>query len=347
LKRDASLIVFAYLVIVAIRVAAPSDLATGDQPLQVAYINDIVTNGNWLVQHLPDGSAAAKPPLYNWLAAAPVAVTGVTSEPLLKLPSLLAGLLALLCVWNLATRLVGAGAAFGASLLLATAGMFSKHVYFARTDMLLTLLIVAQIWGAVRGRPIVLWFAAALAMMTKGPIGIVLPAIALSGWWWHRGELRPRWREMRPAIGLPLALLPFAIWFAAAVLTEGRAVWDQMVVAETVDRFVAGSKSKEHRHVLYYVPHLVARMLPASLLALAALRHRRKPELALPLFWVAGMLVFLSLIPSKRADRLFPILPAMCMLAGYTLRERRGVAIALSVVMMIGTAIYQFNRVWF
>ena len=83
--------------------------------------------------------------------------------------------------------------------------------------MLLTACVTAQFWAAARVRPLAYWTAAALAMLTKGPIGILIPALSLSIYWQSEGTLRQRWRELRWMPGLPLALVPFAAWFAAAI----------------------------------------------------------------------------------------------------------------------------------
>jgi hypothetical protein len=56
-----ALILAVFAIVCAIRIVSPSDATTGNQPLQLAYIHDVVANGNWVVQHLPDGTPAAKP----------------------------------------------------------------------------------------------------------------------------------------------------------------------------------------------------------------------------------------------------------------------------------------------
>jgi 4-amino-4-deoxy-L-arabinose transferase-like glycosyltransferase len=324
-RRDLVILLILVSLVAVIRVTAPSDLSTGDQPLQAAYVRDITERGAWIVQHLEDGSPATKPPLYNWLAAVPILLAGTTSDFLLKLPSLLAGLLTLLLTWSIARQVAGERAALFAGVLLVCSTMFSKQIYFARTDMLLTLFVVGQIWAALRVRPVAYWVFAALALLTKGPIGIAIPLLALLVWWWREGALRERARAMHLVPGLLLSLIPLAAWFAAALWQGGEEVWQQLVVRETLDRFADGSKSKEHKHLLYYVPHFFARMAPAAFFAAAALfalRSRRDPA-DRPLFaaawWFLVPFVMLSLVPSKRVDRLFPIFPAVCILAAWAL----------------------------
>ena len=272
---------------------------------------------------------------------------------------LLAALITLLLTWDIGRRLAGPRVGLFAGLLLAASPMFAKHAWFARTDMLLTALVTAQFWAATRVRPFAFWTAAALAMLTKGPIGILIPALSLSIYWQSEGTLRQRWRELRWMPGLPLALVPFAAWFAAAIWRGGQPVFDQLVLSETIDRFRAhSSKSKENRHVLYYIPHFLARMAPVSLLSLLGLtrlgvrRRSRRVEsgadaphseavVAMAGWWLVATLTLLSLIPSKRADRLFPLLPAACLLAAWVIDTFavRGTATMLRVIAVLFFAV--------
>lgn len=344
-RRDLVILFVLFSLVAVIRVTAPSDLATGDQPHHSAYVHDITARGAWVVQHLEDGMPATKPPLYNWLAAIPILVAGTSTEFLLKLPSLAAGLITLLLSWSIARRLAGDRAALFTGVLLVCSTVYSKQIYFARTDMLLTMFIVAQIWAALRVRPFAYWTFAALALLTKGPIGIAIPLLGLLVWWWHEGRLREQARAMYLLPGLLLSLIPLGAWFAAALAVGGEEVFQQLVVRETIDRFADGSKSKEHRHLLYYIPHFFARMAPASFFAVAAmvtLRSHRNEEPARAMlvaaWWFLAPFVMLSLVPSKRVDRLFPLFPAVCILAGWVLDrwfrgERiRGVSITIHAI---------------
>lgn len=347
--RDVALLLTLFLVVAAIRITAPSDIATGDQPLQAENVRTIVERGDWIVQYHADGTAASKPPLYNWLAAIPILLAGGENEFLLKLPSLLAGLGTLLLTWSMTQSLAGRRAALVAGVLLVCSTMVSKQMYFARTDMLLTFFVAAQIWAALESRALLCWTAAALAVLTKGPVGLLIPVATLTTWWWWEGSLRERARAIHLLPGIAASLVPFAAWFAAALYVDFPAVWEEMVVRETIDRFGSGSKTMEHRHVAYYIPQFLARMAPASLLAVAALASMRwrRGESAppnLPAWWLIAPFVLLSIIPSKRFDRLFPLFPAVCILAGWAVdrwlaRERtRGVGPTLGAIALVAIA---------
>jgi 4-amino-4-deoxy-L-arabinose transferase-like glycosyltransferase len=220
--------------------------------------------------------------------------------------------------------------------------------------MLLTMFVVLQVWAALRheekptrGDVVLYWTAASLSMLTKGPIGVVVPLAGLSVWWWRRGTLRERWKTMHVPLGLIVATAIFAAWFVAAASREP-AIFDQLVYAETLDRFKStSSKSKENRHPFYYIPHFLGRMAPASVFAVLAtvqlLKKRRDNDQAgAAVWWLLATFVMLSVVPSKRADRLFPLFPATALLAGWAVVHAGASRAALRwtgvVLMMAGVA---------
>lgn len=342
--RSVIWIVALFAFIAMLRIVASSDLHEGDQPKQADYVLDIVCNGNWIVQHHADGSIMSKPPLYNWLAAPLVMLFGA-EDVFLKMPSLLAGLATALLVFDIARRRLGERAALlGCGFMLLTS-MFAKQMYYARTDMLLTCFIVMQFWAIVRweecaeekfsfrsGWLWIFWIAAALGNLTKGPLAF-LPHLALVATWLFEGRFKERYSRMGVWWGVPLALIPLGVWFFWARHIEGTIVYEHLVRGEMLDRFKSVAEKsvedKSNRPPYYYIPQVLGRTLPWSFFALLGFwktfTAKRRPELLesergmakLLAAWFLTMLVFWSLVPSKRVDRIFPAIPAFCLLAGW------------------------------
>ena len=80
--------------------------------------------------------------------------------------------------------------------------------------------------------------------------------------------------------------------------------------------------------LLFYFPHLLHKFAPWSVLIIAIaffdLQSRNwrlgetfqkmSPETFWLLCWSIGGLIVMSLIPSKRVDRIFPVMPPLCLL---------------------------------
>src|SRR5437773_5625980 len=102
--------------------------------------------------------------------------------------------------------------------------------------------------------------------------------------------------------------------------------FDEVVVREFAARFA--ETIHRPQPLYFYLPHLLHKFAPWSVLmivlAVADLRSRKwrlrsvvremSPEIFWLLCWSLGGLVAMSLIPSKRVDRIFPIIPPLCLL---------------------------------
>src|SRR5262249_48362924 len=129
-----------------------------------------------------------KPPLLYWLQIAAYEKFGVT-EFSARLPSALAALVAMLLTYELGRLMFGPTAGLLAGLILASAAMFCAAAHFANPDSLLDALTVATFFLFWRGISRSAgasrlnrrnWFVPvamcmALAVLTKGPVGFLLP----------------------------------------------------------------------------------------------------------------------------------------------------------------------------
>ena len=109
-----------------------------------------------------------------------------------------------------------------------------------------------------------------------------------------------------------------------ALLVPG--FFDQVVVREFVARF--GEAVHRPQPLYFYLPHLLHKFAPWSVLMIATaivdLRSRESklralfrevsPETFWLVCWSLGGLIAMSLIASKRVDRIFPVVPPLCLL---------------------------------
>jgi 4-amino-4-deoxy-L-arabinose transferase-like glycosyltransferase len=102
--------------------------------------------------------------------------------------------------------------------------------------------------------------------------------------------------------------------------------YEDVVMKEFLGRF----SETVHRPqpVLYYLPHLLQKFAPWSVLiaVLGVLSYRRtrsgirnlfrqmNPDILWLICWSVGGLVVMSLVPSKRVDRIYPVVPPLCLL---------------------------------
>lgn len=342
------------LAVFALRIAAPSDLEGYAQHRNVGYVMDAVWGGNWLAQYDIQGRILSKPPLHTWLAAAGASVLGVNRFALV-LPSFLSVLALTLLVFEFGRRRFGLLAGGLAGLAVVMAPMLAKHIALLRSDPLFALLIAGAAFAALRawesGRGwLVFWGLAALATLTKGPLGLLLAAAGLLAWLWERRthpqanpSLRgPHW------LGMLLFLLIPLLWFLPAWWHYGQELIDKMFFDELVGHATGVGRDRSFgenlpRPTLFFLQ----RFLPFSLFAFygiwrvfrrpAADPAERRVERFLVCWILTGLLVF-SLAAHHRADLLLPLWPAAALLAGREmarLAERTGTRAFVAVTALL------------
>ncbi len=305
-----------------------------DQAKQAFTSLEMVQGGQWWFQHTPGGRAVAtKPPLIGWISAAFYGLTGGNWDLAWRLPSLLAAGALVILLWRAGEHLwpgkggTLAAAAFGFNLLTPRLAML------VRTDMPLTLwiaLIGLIVWHHVRDggqawTPRGRWAVCGLllaSLWTKGPIAyaFLLPGMAVLTWIVQRRGGNPSqvwggwWHWVLP-------LLPFLVWIERGmVLMPG--FKDQVITREFMGRFTVGESAVHHNQPFYfYFTQLLVRWAPWSLLLLAV-RVRaarvwwslcRETGTLWLVCWAAGGLLCMTGVPSKRTDRIFPVVPPFCL----------------------------------
>src|SRR5262249_44657975 len=140
-------------------------------------------------------------------------------------------------------------------------------------------LLAYRAWSSGRGW-VWFWLAAAVATLTKGPLGLLLAGEGLCASIWERKIGRPWPIRGRHALGVGLFLLITGGWFGLAWLHDG-----PPVVAKLLGKELVGHAITEARgHIpgaLFYQPPLyyLARAAPWSVLAYLGLwRVWRRPS---------------------------------------------------------------------
>ena len=112
--------------------------------------------------------------------------------------------------------------------------------------------------------------AAGCAFLTKGPVGLLVPALVLVPiWWLERRRLR---RAPAAVLGSDccMAVAIGAPWYIAMTATHGRAYLESFFLGDNLERFTT-SRFNDPRPLWFYLPIVLGGMLPwTPLLAVIA-----------------------------------------------------------------------------
>jgi 4-amino-4-deoxy-L-arabinose transferase-like glycosyltransferase len=319
------------------------------EPQSAEWIQSIVRDGHWLIPYDAYGYTDRKPPLFYWLSALVAKSTGGTvDEVRARAVSVVAGTALAISVlaWTIAN--VGATEGWLAFLLMLSTYGFASRATEALTDMLLTFLLFAAYSAiyplldaptAESRRKIFIGVMLGLGILTKGPVAIVLCALAVAIFLLieRRNPIalfRQRWPWQIVAIAIAIG----AIWYVPAALVGGHKII-RIIFAENFGHFMPaklGGTGESYRPFYYIAARLLGGSFPMTLLilpaALAFYTGEISPEKRNAVIYQISMslavLLFFSIASVKRDDYILPALPGIAILCAsvFTLDTRDAAA---------------------
>jgi len=277
--------------------------------------------GEWIVPTVNGDLYTDKPILFFWLVLIFSKLAGSVNEWTVRLPAAMGALGVVLATYKLGKDFYGPRIGFMAAVVLATSVRVILEARWAHVDMLLAFLFLLSMLFAARAilvkenrnEMIAAYVFMALATLTKGLIGVVLPALILLTF----VVVRRDWRllaEARLPLGIPLFLLVAAPWFYLVDQATGGKWLGDFIYLHHVRRFTDPLGHREPFY--YYFTTLPVDLLPWTIFALPALFAYKpskklfaEPASLLFTLWFFVVFVFFSFSDSKRDLYLLPLLP--------------------------------------
>jgi 4-amino-4-deoxy-L-arabinose transferase-like glycosyltransferase len=359
--RDLLLLVFGFALLFGPHLGRRA-LWSPDEGRYAEIPREMVATGDYVTPRLNGIKYFEKPPLFYWAEAGALRLFGPEEWALRLAPALFA-LLGVLAVYAAGRRLYGRRAGLWAGVVLATSPLWFGLGEAITLDMavsaLLTLAFLSFLFASraetVGRRRLWIWAfyaAAALATLTKGLIGIVIPAMVLGAWMLLSRDWRG-WRLTRLAFspsGIALFLLLAAPWHLLVSRANPEFAWFYFV-HEHFLRYTT-KVHKRYEPAWFFVPILLVGLLPWTVFLPRALKNAFRAPIAdaeerranlLFLLWAGLVFAFFSLSDSKLVPYVLPVLPPLALLLGRDLAlawerpgGRRGLPY-LALLLLAGT----------
>ena len=313
-------------------------ITDSDEAFYADSAREMVASGDWITPYYNYEPRFQKPVLYYWLTAAASVVLG-ENEMAARLWAAMAGLGLVLVTAAAGRRWYDESTGLLAGAIVATNFGYFSIGRMALPDLPLAFCITLAIWAALVAtleqerspRKFVLLAALALGLgfLTKGPVGLIIPAIVIV----------PVLMIERRSIALTLSdiVLGFIVMVAVAVpwyvvmwFRHGNEYLQGFFIGDNFERF-ATDRFNDPRPWWFYVPIVAGGLLPWTPLALVWLgpltqwiRRRRDIgtiDLRL-LLWALLPLAFFSLSVGKQPRYILPVLPPLALLLAHSIVER-------------------------
>ena len=295
-------------------------LYKADESRYAEIPREMAASGDWITPRLNGLKYFEKPPLQYWTTAVFFKFLG-ERDWVARLWTAAAGLAGVLLAFFTGKKLFGPAAGFVAAAVLAGSPLYALLGQVNTLDMGLTFFLSAAVFAFALGHMLLFWAACALAVLSKGLIGIVLPGAAVAAYILARRD----WgllRRMRIVPGLLLFLAIAAPWFIAVSLANAE-FFDFFFVQEHFQRFTSTMHGR-YQPAWYFVPILAVGIapwvVPLFFSLKASLSGRKSPrEFDSALFlalWALVVFAFFSASGSKLPAYILPMFPALAVLIG-------------------------------
>ncbi len=300
---------------------------------------EMVQSGDWVTPRLNDLKYFEKPPLQYWATAVAYEVFG-EHQWTSRLWMGLTGFAGLLWVWFVGLRLYGREAADYAAILLGSSFLYVFMGHGNTLDMGVTFFITLGIFSLMLGQSetdrkkqrnwmLLAWVGMALAVLSKGLMGLILPGTAVLIYCAVQRDLTVL-KRMHWLPGLAIFFLIISPWFYL-VMKANPEFFQRFFIYEHYTRFTTKDLGR-YQPWYYFVPVLLVGALPWTVLMFdSALRAWRVGSRAKKIFsperflliWAIFIYVFFSLSGSKLSSYLLPMFPALALLMATRLTQIR------------------------
>ncbi|VXD22223.1 Glycosyl transferase family 39 [Planktothrix serta PCC 8927] len=319
------------------------------EPMFVEAARQMHLTGDWITPYWNGVTRFDKPPLIYWLIVIAFQAVGV-NEWGARLPSAIMAIASTFFVFytlryfgvkrdnngSLTSSAITRQAWIGAWWGMIMMALNPAWIAWGRTgvsDMLLasclTISLLAFFLGYAQPRTrqqkgwyFTFYCFAALAVLAKGPIGIVFPILIIGGFLIYTRQWQSVLREMQLLPGIFIFLIIAVPWFILVTLANGQAYLDTFFGHHNFERFT-NVVSNHPGPWFYYFPVILVALLPWSVYLPVAIyqikfwkiqdwrSQDRSQHLGLfALFWFVIIFGFFSASATKLPSYVLPCIPA-------------------------------------
>jgi 4-amino-4-deoxy-L-arabinose transferase-like glycosyltransferase/membrane-associated phospholipid phosphatase len=317
-----------------------STLWDRDEPRFSEATVEMIHSGDYLVPTFRGELRPDKPILIYWLMSLPVRIFGPTELACRFFAPIGAAMVCLL-TYRLGWNLFGPGAGLIAMAILATTPLLLVTGTAATTDAVLLSTIVAAFVifeaglrnGLKKIHVVGLSLALGAALLTKGPVGLIIPVLGMIVILIFARRLSLTWGKYL-VLSVLLAIGIFLAWAIPANEATGGEFMRRGIGYHVLERTTRPIDSHGGNFLLFlpfYIPVVVLAFfpwtlfLPAALSAVAGGRVGGKHGRSFLLGWALPTFIFMSLVSTKLPHYILPIWPAFSLaVAGMIIAAEQG-----------------------
>ena len=257
----------------------------GEEPKRAIVSIEMMKSGDYMVPHTLGMLYYNKPPIFNWILAGIMSLTGSQSEFVLRLPSLITLLLWALVHYHVCKRYFSKKIALLSTFFLLTSG---EVFFFALSNgteidifysFIVYLQAISLFWFSQKNKWwsffIFSWLFCAVGFLTKGFPSIVFQGLTMAAVCLQTRSIKILFKPQQ-FVGLALFIFIVGSYFYAYSLSQSPSAMFMNLIIESVKKTGVARESAGKLHkVLLYPLSVLKLLLPWSLLLLLLFKKQR------------------------------------------------------------------------
>ncbi|MBU4377416.1 MAG: glycosyltransferase family 39 protein [Candidatus Omnitrophica bacterium] len=299
-------------------------------------VKEMFSGHDWITPYYHGQFRFAKPILFYWCVSLSYIVFGINNFAA-RFPSAVFAIFTIILTYSIGRRLFNQKTGLLAALMAATFPIFFMYARYSSPDIAMTFLITFAMYLFIRKSFIPFFVVLGLAMATKGPLGFIIPLVAVSAYMISTKD-RATLKSMNMPLGIAIIAAIGLPWYILMYKLHGDVYLNHIIAKEALERmfYSPGDKTGSAallnyaKHFFDYVPALLAFFIPHSLFLPASLidafKNKKRPaaekdSYKLVLSFFLTIFVLFTLISSKIYHYMLPISPFFAILvAAYLTR---------------------------
>lgn len=345
-----------------------------DEPRYAEAAREMLEKRDWITPYFNYELRFDKPIFFYWLIAISYLVMGV-SELAARMPSAIVSVLTVLFTYYFGKKAVSPFFGFISGIILLTSLEFIAIGRMSITDMTLAFFIASTVMAGYLGstsdeknRKYWWWFAYILsgfAVLTKGPVGFILPAAIFGVYFILIGKLKDNLKLQYLLPGIALFGAISIPWYYLIIKEHGMKFVNYFFLKHNLERFASKEFGQHEQPIYFYCFVVLLGFFPWSISFIFSFINKiklfvqklKKNTLKSTTFtlavcenwnmsakfqlfnalWFSIVFVFFSLSGAKLLTYILPLFPAMALISAvswydYLLSRNKSTPILVSVI---------------
>lgn len=303
-------------------------LTDPDETFYAQTAKEMIERNNLMVPFIFGKPQFEKPIFFYWLLAIAFKIFGITEWSARFWPAIF-GTLGVIITFLFGEIVFNRITGIYASIILMTSFLYIGLSRIVLTDIILTTFILLSLFffylGYMKSEKryfIFSYIFAGFAVLTKGPIGILIPFCIISLYLAFQKQYKILYKFFTTWIGWLMLCLIALPWYIFITLQYGKMFLYSFFIHENINRYFIIAEHPSNNHWFFYPTIILLGMFPWSNLLPFLFTKGKEPHSKQKNFlycWIWFTLLFFTFAKSKLASYILPLFPALSLLLAYNL----------------------------